>query len=497
MRRASFCAALSVLVLGVAGAAEPREAKSAIVEVTVYPDHALVTRSARVTLGAGKGEVVLGELPAELADDSIRVRAEGAVVRGVRVEKVFLERAGEAEVRALQDGIQALRDEGKALDDELAVLSSETGFLRKLQGSVPSRAAQKLGEGELKLPDVASTEGLLDFALKRLSANAAKRREIARKKRDLAPKLSAKERELAEKRSAGRLEHKTVSVALESARGGEVTVRISYLLPGALWFPSYDVRADIKKGEMELVYYAVIQQATGEDWTGASLTLSASQPVRSSARPRLAPWLIGGVPLAYNPPIEQAVQSSSQWWSPGANYLAGQYDTRDARWQEAHQKLLPNASRIIAVQRTLAKRGTSVVFPVPTRETVRTDGRPHRVVLAIEKLAMTPEYSAVPSLSLATYVTGRAANAGKLPLLPGDASVYLAGDLIGRSRVDFVAPGEKTEFYLGVEESIKVTRKVDGKRSSMRSRGRRRRVEAAYSIQVENFMERPVTVRIE
>jgi len=487
-----------------ASAAEPAETKSAINAVTVYLDRALVTRTAAVRAAAGRTELVLAGLPAELADGSIRVGASGATVRGVRVERVFLERAEAAEVRKLEDELLALRDAEGEVRDDLAVLEGEAKFLRSLSASAPERATRMLVEGDLKLPDVGGVEKTLELVTKNLTANAAKVREANKKLRELTPKIEAKSRELGEKRAAGRLEQKKVTVVLESAAGGDAKVELSYLLPGAMWFPAYDVRADVEKGELELVYYAVVQQATGEDWSAAELTLSASRPAERSAKPELAPWLLGGTPLPANPvQQEQAQQAGVLNQAP---QIKGQYEGRFAGkqlsssmlgLQKANLRLLDNEYQVVRLFRSVAARGTSVAFPVPARETVLTDGKPHRVTLSVEKLRLAAEYAVVPSLSLATYVTGKATNASKLPLLPGDASVYLGGDLIGTSTVNFVAPGETADFYLGVDETVKVTRKLDSKMSSIKSWGKRQRVEAAYSIAVENFKKRPVTVTVE
>ena len=300
--------AFFVVVASWASAAEQaNEAKSSISAVTVYLDRALVTRAAPVRCPAGQSEFVLAGLPSELADASIRVSASNATVRGVRVERVFLERAEAEAVRKLEDEIQALRDSEGALRDELAVLEGEAHFLKSLSASAPERANRMLAEGALKLPDVGGVEKTLDLVTKGLSANAGKVRDVNKKLRELAPKIEAKTRELGEKRAGERLEQKKVTVALESAAGGEARISLSYLLPGAMWFPSYDVRADLDKGEMELIYYAVIQQATGEDWTGAELTLSASRPAERTAKPELDPWLIGGVALPRNPVGQQSI----------------------------------------------------------------------------------------------------------------------------------------------------------------------------------------------
>jgi uncharacterized protein (TIGR02231 family) len=472
--------------------AEPTVAPSAIKAVTVYLDRALVTRTAAVKCLPGMNEFALSDLPAELADGSLRVSASGATVRGMRVETVFLERALAADVRRIEDEIMALRDTDGAINDDLAVLDSEARFLHSLQSTTPDRASRMAGEGDLKLPDVAACEKMLDLVTHRLAANSAKVRDARKKQRDLAPKIEAKVRELSDKRGGERLEMKKVTIALESPAGGDATISLSGLLPGATWFPSYDARVDADRANIELVSYAVIQQATGEDWTGVELTLSASRPVERTSKPELDPWALGGVQV-----VQQFDNNANLANADPGVQLRTQSLTRYSANKVAHKNLLDNEGQVLRLYQSVTARGTSVTFPVATRETVRKDGKPHRVSLASEKMPLKTEYAVVPSASLCTYVDGRAQYAGKLPLLPGDASVYLGGDLIGTSRIDFTAPGEEARFYLGVDETIKVTRRLDSKLSSVRSSGKRTRIEAAYSITVENLKDQPVTVTVE
>jgi hypothetical protein len=147
-----------------------------------------------------------------------------------------------------------------------------------------------------------------------------------------------------------------------------------------LWFRACDVRTDVEKGELELVYYAVIQQATGEEWPGVELTLSA--------KPELAPWLLGGVALPLSPPVAREQQEGrAAQFDADANAMPdirGQFGYRFSgspskqmlKLQDAHRNLIANDWQVVRLFRSVAARGTSVAFPAPTRETVLTDGQP-------------------------------------------------------------------------------------------------------------------------
>jgi hypothetical protein len=51
--------------------------QSRIDAVTVYPDRAMITRTADVDLFSGKQELIIDNLPAYIIDDSVRVMGQG------------------------------------------------------------------------------------------------------------------------------------------------------------------------------------------------------------------------------------------------------------------------------------------------------------------------------------------------------------------------------------------------------------------------------------
>jgi uncharacterized protein (TIGR02231 family) len=481
--------------------AEPKNLESRITAVAVYLDHALITRQGEAVANVGKQEFVLPLLPSEIKDSSIRIKVSGASLIGSHVQSVFLERESNSDVRKLQDELQKLKDQQQVVNADLAILSSELTFLRSLQTSTPKRINGQLAAAEVKLPDAGAYRQILDFIVQGLKKNSRERIEATKKLRQFSPRIAAKEQELRDKRSGGALARKNIVVNIESAGGGKVLVSVSYLLPGAMWYPSYDVRADRKKGLVDLVYYGVIQQATGEDWNNVVLTLSATSPLRPSTRPRAVPWVLGGTPEIIKQTEFWAANNSSQMIAnlPINNdvQISRQFGHRGKGMRKFHQRLMANEFQVRRVLKTITARGTSVAIPVKKRETVLTDGKQHRVLLSRDSFKLNCSYSVVPELSLATYVTGKARNTSVLPLLPGQASVYLGGDLIGSSNVRFIAKGETAEFHLGVEDSIKVTRKLDSRLSSVRRSGKRRRVNMSYSIKVENFGKKEAVVTVE
>jgi uncharacterized protein (TIGR02231 family) len=271
-------------------------------------------------------------------------------------------------------------------------------------------------------------------------------------------------------------------------------VRLAYQVPGALWFPVYDIRAEADGRNLEIAYHAVVQQATGEDWTGVALTLSAARPAVRTGLPEVAPWFVtigdagGGCPTS----VSSLSSGQEQDYAPWAN-LRSQYAGRIAQNAQAHERLLENCAQIEKFQAVFSLRNgeggrtSSASFPAARPETVPGDGRSRRVAVASVRLPMERRLSAVPSAAPDVFVAAAFRNGFEHPRLPGTASVFSGADRVGTAEIGFTAPNEPLEAFLGVDESVKVTRVLDKQRSSETALSGRKRLEVAYTLVVENF----------
>jgi uncharacterized protein (TIGR02231 family) len=493
---------LLLVVLPILAWAEDR-APAAIVSridaVTVFLDRALITRVATVAVVAGDQTVVFPDLPAEIDEQSLRVAIAGAArVDGVQGRRVFLDQRREAEVRALEAEVERIEVREREIADRQAALGKAVAYLDAVQDS-PFRqpASPRDGQPPVPRPAVEDFRGIIAWVDQQRTAYAAELRSLGAESQAAQPRLAARRQELQQVRGASTLERREVAVALDAATPGQVELRLSYILPGALWVPVYDARVDKARSAVELDYDAQVQQATGEDWNDAQLTLSAARPALQVSPPRPEPWYLapGQVELQQGY-ANGSFQAASGSWSPSQSLNAFKGNRASKDLNAAHDNLLFNAAQADLVCRAVERRSTSTVLAVPGRVSVAATGKPHRVGIVRATLPMTAAWHAVPRQSLNTYVTGRMANATELPLLPGAVSVFVAGDLIGAAALDFVAPRETAEFWLGVDEQVKVSRLLDEKRSGKTFFSKRKRIEAAYTIRVRSFRTTPVEVAI-
>ncbi|CAH8591369.1 unnamed protein product [Schistosoma turkestanicum] len=78
-----------------------------------------------------------------------------------------------------------------------------------------------------------------------------------------------------------------LSVLVEPRETGQVEMLVSYVVGRCGWKPAYDIRIFNNDGTMKIVYYGMVQQATGEDWETRYMTLSTAQPGVGGTVPHL------------------------------------------------------------------------------------------------------------------------------------------------------------------------------------------------------------------
>jgi hypothetical protein len=280
--------------------------ESRIDRVLLYSDRALVIRTGRVEVGAGRTKMAFEGLPGKLADYSVTAALTGpggGQIANIEIEPVYKTgfRSKEAEEAAKE--LKDLEREMLALQDQYAAAQAEGDFARTLKiGARPPAA------GEAKplplAPD--AWAAVLDFLGQSLHDVAQRQDKLAEQMDEVRTKIV-----VASARARLLLSYKnelTKRVILEIAADQPVArgVEVSYIVPDAAWFPRYDVRADMAAGMLEVVSYGLVRQESGEDWTDIQLSFSGAEPSMAANLPELASWRIAAV----QPPVPQVMPSA-------------------------------------------------------------------------------------------------------------------------------------------------------------------------------------------
>lgn len=476
--------------------------KSKISEVTVYADRARVTRVATASLRAGVARFAFPKLPGWLDEGAVRVSlnppAAGEVL-DVQVEKTFLARPEDAEVRKAEAAVTELTDQLAAIDDETATLDAQARQTDAIRVFSLEKMPKDAAVREIKVEEYGSVVKFIGNAMLDL---ARAKRELEKKKRDLQPELAARQQQLAELRQRAQLEQRTVLVTVNGARDSEAGLSLVYLLPGTTWEPAHELRAAQDGASVSIASYALVTQTTGEDWEGATLTFSTQRPNATTRIPELEAMLVGGgrsLAKAMTTEgdsfraAEANFEAQNNLWNRYGN--AGRLDVLRG-WTDSVQAQKLRQVRAAEVFQQVQQRGTTAQFPALAAQTVRSDGRMVRVPVGTARFSATPHIVAAPELSLNAVRTAELVNTCGQPLLPGKVQLFAEGAFIGTTETDFVAPGENFSLFLGVADRLKLSRTLDQKRSSLSWTGKRKRMLASFLVTAENLSDKPLAFQL-
>jgi len=296
-----------------------------IAEVTVFSDRARVRRRGRVALKAGAALVRLPDLPGAVFLDTIRVAAGSGRVLRVEATPVERERLAIDQAVKLLDELDAVSDHLAELDDRIAADDWEVALLARRTPAAPVPEEKRQGRKGLAV-DVTSWAQALDFLGARAAAARARLGHLADERRSLVERRDRLQADLTVLHQGG-FSQRLVQVLAVVEATGSVELELEYFVPGARWRPAYDLHFSSARGQVRLETAAVVEQATGEDWTDAALAFSTAIPGRGIDLPELLTWTLGErgdfVPrsrASRPPPVEPAPQIAA---APPAGRSAG------------------------------------------------------------------------------------------------------------------------------------------------------------------------------
>ncbi len=446
-----------------------------ITAVTVFRDGARVQRSGTVSMAQGRQAVVIGGLPAIVDPASVRVaaRGPGLTLLTVEVHRGYRTDPLRDETVRLRAEAERCRDAVRALDDEDAAVQAQLDFLGHLSGAAATALARAVGFGRAGHDDLAQMAGHLSADT---AAALGRRRDIAARSRAARRELEAAEQRLdeAEQRAGQPAAYTDVSAILEAGAATQAEVELSYHVPGASWRPLYDLTLDGE--QLAVSYLAEVTQRTGEDWPAVALVLATTRRGRHQGLPELDPWYIGKAPT---PP-------------PAARRVAGRAMKAGGHVPMAAAAIAAGASEADMPEAAvlMAEPGDSVgaglVYRVQRPLAVPADGGPHKTSIGRFGLDAALDHLAVPALAPEAYLRATVTNTSPLLLLPGRARVFHGTQFVGETSLETVASGEEFELQLGVDDQIRVERKLRRRSTGKAVIGGTRTIDVGYEITVEN-----------
>ena len=278
------------------------------------------------------------------------------------------------------------------------------------------------------------------------------------------------ERQLAELTHGISRREQDAVIVVDKADANAGTVRLNYLVNAATWRPMYKLRAGANGKDQDpvtLEYLAEIVQQSGEDWSNADVVLSTAEPMLNAAPPELLALdvTVSGGRFASNPATRPAAYRDNIFSSQQLRKQA-QVELNSNRG-EAGWQFNNDAAALEQTNELLAgdvqpgdkhREGPSVTYHLKASLTV--PARNDQQLIEVARIELKPDYyaKAVPVLTPHVYRLAVLTNNSEYVLLPGEATMYVGTDFVGRMNLPLVAIGEQFTVGFGVDPQLQVSR---------------------------------------
>ncbi|XP_066914038.1 protein F37C4.5-like isoform X3 [Clytia hemisphaerica] len=443
--------------------------------VTVFVDRAEVNRIVDLNLQQGNVEVLLKDLPDCMDQDSMRVSCfgEATIVEVAYQEKAVKENGDdcddseqiksktEAEKKNIKGSIKTLEANKAKHEQRIEVINKEKLLLQNYADCISSKKEDKVGD----VLEKKSIENMLNF----LAIYEERSTRIHNEFSDLTQKIEEIVKEIGIlKQNLVKLEPKTqktnmqrnVSILLEVKEESNVNLVASYVVSRASWRPFYDVRAFNKDSSVQILYFGMIRQNTGEDWEDAKLSLSTALPSVGGSPPSLKPQLLKVATVLTAKSAKSFRSKKLRYAAPAPRSNAFAMDQYDPTIEDSFELERCSSARESALPSAEATENlTSTNFDILRPSTIESDDVEHKVSICQLDFSPEFEYLAIPKSVAHAFLKIKVKNDSNYALLAGDANVFLDNNFLTKTTLSAVSPMEEFDIALGVDPSVKVTYK--------------------------------------
>lgn len=485
-----------------------KTASGRVTHVTLYRGQALITRTVPLDGEKGIVDLVIGDLPEQVAPESLFAEAgDKVVVRAVRFRSRAVSDEPREEVRKLDEEIAAIREKIDVNGKNQQMLAKRTAYLDQLEGFVAPTAKTELSKGVL---DAKSLQEMTTFTFEQRKIILTEQVTLEKEAKSLAEQLSLAERKRAEIAAGSSKTIREAVVFLDKLADGPESIRLNYLVNQAGWSPTYSFRADKDRTKVKVEYNALIQQLTGEDWQDVTLTLSTASPAISAAGPGLAPFHVSLVaagtiaPMAKGDVQQQVAQVRGRQFAAnmdnrnsvsfGMNYTSSWAINSAAN--DIQCLVLTNPIDSLTSADTSSTDGEGPNLTYALAGTVSLASRSDQQMVRIVQSDMKSQFYHVATPLLTSYVYREAEliNDGNEDLLAGPINVYLDGRFVGRGEIPTVARGQSFVVGFGADPQLRTRHELASKTDDIQ--GGNRQIELKNRLVIENYKQEAATVRV-
>eukprot|EP00037_Helgoeca_nana_P022149 m.225530 g.225530 ORF g.225530 m.225530 type:complete len:646 (-) comp25904_c0_seq1:89-2026(-) len=457
-------------------------ADTTVTDVTVYVDRAEVTRVVEVTpKHVGPHAIKIKGLTDFADTNSIRVQGEGVAATILEVSFAKTYGMDEGNKSEHSEKVKDLMEKAKVARAEVARLRAAAMRVEQqdkfLAGFVDTALNGNAGDGKAPPPQLTENLGKVQeifefFSTKATSIDAAKR-DLQTEREEAEVASRSADQELSKYRSihASNKPSNDITVqltTLSDANDRPLLLKVSYMVRGASWLPSYDLRASVEPASIQLTYFGMVKQSTGEDWINAKVSLSTASPASAGTPPapptKVVQWkhesygtLRGGGGTAPMARSKKMMRREMPQQAMMAMPMAS--NSMDRRLSmDADELEMDDAVAVTTATAGVTSSGTGTsTFEIEHPSTIEADSKEHKVTITVMELEPNFEYFCTPALNNKAYLQARVANTSAFPFLESErGNIFLDGSFVSSTHIKAANPGENFSIFLGVDSSIKV-----------------------------------------
>ncbi len=469
-------------------AVSEKSVKSKIDRVTVFTAGAQIYRSAAVSVNSGISTLVFENLEPSIEARSIQVGGTGSfVIMDVQHIIKYPETIPNSDVSQSPKNLKQI----KLLQDSLVMIAFDIEEINSKRDGFNIEKNSLLNNRNIKGETKKDTLNLLKDALTYLREKLTNiNAELLKLKKDeyrvnirkqrmendlvLLQNYNANSNDLVKDETKYQI---IITVSADAAASG--TVNINYLLQGAGWSPSYDLRAKGAGGTMQLTYKAQVFQNTGIDWNDIKLTLSTANPNQSNVKPTLSTWWMNFYnPYQYSAPVSKSSMNAERP-SAGVSYQAQE--------SVADKEMVPEpVSQSIADYTTTSENFTNVEYEIKLPYTIPNDGKTHFVAVQSKDIPAEYVHFSAPKMDKDAFLVAKISDWDELNLVAGKVNIYFDGTFVGESYINPNNLTDTLDLTLGRDKNIVVTRVKQKDKTKEKIIGEEKVKTVTYEITVRN-----------
>ena len=463
------------------------ETKAQLKAATVYLNAAELTHQVRLDIPEGISTIVLDNLSPQAQDETLQFAFEkdGITVLSSQfmVENIALDALSDlapiaketlAEYNKLTTLRNQLSAEKSATEVYIAGLNVQTNKSSEvLQGST-----QKLNE-------------LMQYVYE-------KRKALDGQISKLSNELSNIELQL--QRLRERLKDQGVTTGQSYKRGRAVLqVRsignlnselfVRYLVNGARWNHSYEIRGDVSQKPLKLVSRASVAQNTGLFWEGVKLRLVYGYAQLYQQLPVLDPWTLRN----YQPIKTRSFASTRMLKAANSVEVAAASPMKEVE-EVSFDDAYDSALDVDDVD--VSSNMLNVSYDIKLPYDILPNGREHQIEIRSVDIAAEYSYKAIPKLNSEAFLIATIKNYNQYGLFNSPAYIVFEKMRAGSTQLTPTSETNELPITLGVEPRIVIERKkISDKTNDVFLSSNRERT-FTYDILVRNNKKEAIEITI-